>query len=384
MVKNLPNISNQIQYVPPRPDEIEVSLFGPGIGECIVAHIGYNEWIIVDSCVETSTKEPTPLNYLKKLGVDPCRSVKLFVVTHWHSDHIRGASQIAKECAAATICFSEALMKEEFLTLVSAYSGLEHPVILDRETCGTKEISSIIKTIKARCNQKGPYYPLHYDLASANKRIYKRKQHDIKIEIWALSPSSQAIIDSLTEVARLIPTPSKDEIRKVIPVPTKNHNAIVLLLKCDDIINILLGSDLEETADQLTGWSAVVNSNNRPTGKSKIYKIPHHGSKNAHSHMVWENMLEAQSVGILTTKIGGKAGIPKNSDIKRLKEYTPHLFCTLEPSVKKQKHDRIVEKTIKGILKRRIPLIGDMGQIQIRVKQNSELTIGLKEPAIQL
>ena len=33
----------------PRPDELEVSLFGAGNGECVVAHCGNDDWVIVDS-----------------------------------------------------------------------------------------------------------------------------------------------------------------------------------------------------------------------------------------------------------------------------------------------------------------------------------------------
>ena len=112
------SFSNKIQFAPPRCDELEISLFGPGIGECLVIHVGDNQWIIVDSCIDSSTKEPAPLGYLKQLGINPFDNVKLFIITHWHSDHIRGASEIAKKCAGATICFSEALLQEEFLTLV--------------------------------------------------------------------------------------------------------------------------------------------------------------------------------------------------------------------------------------------------------------------------
>jgi len=32
----------------PEKDEIEVSIFGPGYGECIVIHIGNNEWVVID------------------------------------------------------------------------------------------------------------------------------------------------------------------------------------------------------------------------------------------------------------------------------------------------------------------------------------------------
>ncbi len=36
----------------PEPDEIEVSLIGPGYGESVLVHLGDGEWVVADSCVE--------------------------------------------------------------------------------------------------------------------------------------------------------------------------------------------------------------------------------------------------------------------------------------------------------------------------------------------
>ena len=42
----------------PSNDEVEILLFGGGVGECIVIHSGNNEWIIVDSFINTETQNP--------------------------------------------------------------------------------------------------------------------------------------------------------------------------------------------------------------------------------------------------------------------------------------------------------------------------------------
>lgn len=51
---------------PPAHDELEVSVFGPGYGEAIVIHLGENEWILIDSCIEPESKEPAAIHYLTK------------------------------------------------------------------------------------------------------------------------------------------------------------------------------------------------------------------------------------------------------------------------------------------------------------------------------
>jgi hypothetical protein len=43
-------------------------IIGPGPGECIVLHLGDNEWCIVDSCLPHGSSEPAAVEYLKSLG----------------------------------------------------------------------------------------------------------------------------------------------------------------------------------------------------------------------------------------------------------------------------------------------------------------------------
>jgi hypothetical protein len=52
------------QSIPPRADELEVSIIGPGRGECVLIHMGDNEWCVVDSCVARGHKQPVAVEYL--------------------------------------------------------------------------------------------------------------------------------------------------------------------------------------------------------------------------------------------------------------------------------------------------------------------------------
>ena len=102
---------------PPDPDELEVSLFGPGFGECVVVHAGCGEWIIIDSCVGADGQTPAALDYLKRIGVDLAAAVKRVVATHWHNDHVRGLSRTMQECVSARFICSQALWTKEFVAL---------------------------------------------------------------------------------------------------------------------------------------------------------------------------------------------------------------------------------------------------------------------------
>ena len=96
----------------PALDEIEVCVFGPNYGECIVAHLGNGNWIVVNSCLHEG--EPVAIAYLRSLGLDPARSIKVVIATHWHDDHYKGLSQMLAKAPAAHIWISSLLTDQEF------------------------------------------------------------------------------------------------------------------------------------------------------------------------------------------------------------------------------------------------------------------------------
>lgn len=50
----------------PDSSTFELSLFGCGVGECVVLHLGEGDWAIIDSCCSTTGGEPLALTYLKE------------------------------------------------------------------------------------------------------------------------------------------------------------------------------------------------------------------------------------------------------------------------------------------------------------------------------
>ena len=129
----------------PEPDEIEVSLVGPGYGECALVHIGDEKWVIIDSCKDADDR-PAALAYLSHLGVDPAESVCLIVTTHWHDDHIKGMADLVEACPHAIFCCAAALLENEFLARLGALEGSE-----DTPTgYNMRELFNVIKLLASR------------------------------------------------------------------------------------------------------------------------------------------------------------------------------------------------------------------------------------------
>jgi hypothetical protein len=92
----------------------------------------------------------------------------------------------------------------------------------------------------------------------------------------------------------------------------------------------------------------IINSPLRPAGKASLFKIPHHGSENAHTSGVWSEMLLQNPYAVLTPYENGDTKLPTKKDVERVCSYTTNAYSTAIIGRKRTvKRDRTVEKTIR-------------------------------------
>lgn len=358
----------------PELDEIEVSVFGPGYGESILLHVGGNNWFIIDSCLDPISKEPAALVYLQKLNIDPKTSVKQVIATHWHDDHIRGMSEIVKACTSAKFVCSNALGSTEFHILVQAYGKR-----LMIESSGVNEFRDVLEILKERTSRiSQSRYIGDIEFVGKNTLLWEwtivGEGFHYECKIRSLSPSSAAFQAAQSGFSEFLPQ-IKDTKRRLIATGP-NRSAVVLRItagKC----SILLGSDLEEVGDSQDGWSAIINSTTRPSEKASFFKIPHHGSQNAHHPEVWATMLNSDPVAVLTPNVRGNR-LPTKEDVNRICGLTNKAYTTANFTKKRKiNRDRTVEKTIKETARSIRPLHTSFGHVRFRVKQDGSHRIEL-------
>ena len=336
--------------IPPNADEIEVSLFGPGYGECILVHIGNHKWVIVDSCFDTE-RHPAALEYLRKLGSNPSEAVCLVVATHWHDDHIRGMGELVEVCDKAAFSCAAALGKEEFL---SALAALERRPATATGS-GLRElyrVFSLLAERSATCNY-----------AISNRLIYT--QDDCMI--WSLSPSDRAFETFLQQIGQLVPR--EPESKKRVPSLMPNEAAVVLLVSvCNS--TILLGADLEKR-----GWLEILDDYKHPDYKPSVYKVPHHGSHFSHEERVWSEILDKDPIAALTPWRRAGRELPTQADSHRILSYSSRSYVTAAredaSGVSTLRRNNTVDKTIRES-GARIRTVGhSSGMIRLRKKVNS-------------
>ena len=354
MQKNLKNLSNGIDNIKPQENQIEISIFGPGYGESILIHIGNNKWIIIDSCIDSNTKEPHAITYLKKIDVNPTENVIQVIASHWHDDHIRGLNEIISTCKNAEFICSSAVQEKEFLALASLYK--------DRtmmKMSGIDEFNKILDTIKQR--KQNIKLAISDRLLLKTKLKIKRKK--VPVEIYSLSPSDKSKILAIREVEKFLNPKIKTKLR--IPSINPNHFAVVILVIIGNV-NILLGSDIQDSGDVKTGWFAILDSQIIKNKKADIFKIPHHGSKNADNENVWEKLIIENPISVLTPF--NRIPLPTKEDVKRIIRNSPESYITANPYKRKKlkRRNSAVKKTIESITDDLWIVNPDYGQVILR------------------
>ena len=346
-------MKKQASSAPP-PDTLEVSVFGRGVGECIVAHIGDGEWFVVDSFMDPETDRPIALAYLESLGVDVSTAVKMVVVTHWHNDHCAGGRELLSASAAARMVCSAALNKKEFGTFIGA--GLTHP---DGKS-GVEEFAEMLrvemKRQQGRPASKGPVWA-----------IADRTLHSSAVsKVSALSPSDGTQSLALHELGMSLPTSGAPKRRPISLSP--NPLSVVLWIECG-MINVLLGADLEVGTDDRTGWRAILNSETRPGGLAAIFKVAHHGSENAHDARVWAELLSDKPHAVVTPYLAGRKPLPSPADSARISSLTPYAYVAGPPRpARRQCRSRAAEKLLKLAAPDLHTIGGPVGHIRLRTK----------------
>ena len=345
----------------------EFTLLGPGYGECVVIHYGNGEWLIVDSCVDEAG-EPAALQYLDRLGVDVATAVRLIVVTHWHDDHIRGVSQLVQSCRRADVACPAAFRRNEFLTLISAYS--DGAMMLQT---GVREMAKMVTLL----NQRGTTIRL----ATENRLLLRRNG----CELYALSPSDASIIAAMRHIATQMPQALQSKV--AVAEPTPNHLSVALLAVIGDSA-ILLGGDVLQFRDRNRGWLRIADlhaESDHPV--SDVVKIPHHGSPGADSQEMWNCLLSPHPIAVLTPFCRGNVSLPEPADAARICGQTREAYITARPHrTRPTRRSSAVEKTVADVLQNRRLRSPRFGRVTLRsdCRQPVNWTVELSGAAYQL
>lgn len=299
---------------PPTFEQLEVTVIGPGYGECVVIH-AEGEWTIIDSCRDARNKKPAAAEYLNRIGVtDP--AVKLISCTHWHDDHISGLAELYEQYSSADFALSGALKNSEFAKIIEIFKDwhLKQPLPI---SSGTDELGRVLGILQK--SERRPKF------AIANRQIWQSSSGASRL--IALSPSDETTMQAAAQFAAIVPSIWTDQIRAKDASP--NHIAVAMHLTAG-VHSVLLGSDLEEHGNPLTGWSAVVADADRPQNRSNLYKVAHHGSITAEHPRIWSDLLASSPISVMSPFSKARNPLPTQSQRQAIRTRSSRAFVTAD------------------------------------------------------
>lgn len=345
---------------PPGPDELEISVFGPGFGECVLIHVGRGVWLVVDSCIDPKTNRSAPLGYLESIGFDPASAIDLVVASHWHADHVRGLHELYSMASAAKFSCSNALIADEFVSLAKIYSEESGKIPI-----GPEELYKCLTTLQDRATKTGKG---HHRWAFADRLLWQSApSSQLKIKVTALSPSDEMITRTQQLMLNYMAALRKGYSEPRLIAACPNDAAVALLLDVNGR-QVLLGSDLEQEGKASVGWSAVMASETVKESKCSTFKVAHHGSESGHNDQVWDELLEPEPLALLTPFRWGRLRIPTQADRARILNRTRRAYISADPdaSAKPPKKGTKVQALVDATVRNRRLAAGEMGQIRWR------------------
>lgn len=354
----------------PSPSTIEVSIFGPGIGECCLLHLGDGEWFVVDSCTDEDDR-PVALSYLEGLGVDVAEAVRGILVTHWHDDHISGVADLLEAAKSAKFYCPAAFDSDKLLQLILLQRGVR-----TEESGGTEELDQVFQILKERSPKNHRKIGLGPQPVKANELLFHDEFESVPVVLKALSPSAEDINRARQAFAEHLPQ-FRDAKRRAVKFHP-NHASAVLRLTVGEHA-ILLGGDREVTDNPNTGWSIILDAEVGPRKAAFAYKVPHHGSPNGDRNEIWEELLLPSPICAVTPYSPSR--LPSEEDIQRLKRRTENVYLTApRRGPEPPRGERTVDKMMRITAPDRRRLKSRMGHIRIRFDATDAHT----EPEVSL
>jgi hypothetical protein len=225
----------------PSDDEVEVTVLGPGYGECVLVHVG-GRWMVIDS-YETATGEQHPaLKYLE-FRLVPLTAVQWLVATHWHDDHVGDFDRLVECLPDRPIVVSAAMDHGELLTGLLRIPSDEHR---SNGVAVFQRVSEIADDRDSGLEFGKAGVPL----------VLRDLPVGISGRLDLLSPSSSTMQHGFEQVSRLLRVVA-DGHRVRVPRPRRNHLAVAGWFRAQwqpsdeppgEEVSILLGADLEVTA----------------------------------------------------------------------------------------------------------------------------------------
>ena len=339
---------------PPAANELEVSVFGPLRGECIVLHIPSAGWYVVDSFSIKRARSVVPVAtyYLREvLNVDRLAGLLL---THWHEDHTEGARDLLESfpTGVGLVGLPGAYSTRELTTFAGAYIRQETAFRPVRDLLEVMDFLEKNQAVRTRILNEGV-------------QIAPR---GAAWSFEALSPSVEDQRRLLAAIAAVLPLAAPKNKTRL------NSNAGCAVLRIEfGGLRIMISSDLEAGDDDRVGWRHIVSQN---TGslRAHVATIGHHGSPSAYLDEAWTEMGDLASTIAISTLFPARSGsLPREQVLRKVRQRSHRILLTGRPGSNVKSAVLVPKKHLPFSSYSPVHTAGDPGQVRLRYRSGMTL-----------
>jgi ribonuclease BN (tRNA processing enzyme) len=349
-------IDIKLDKIKPNENELEITLLGAGsnAGESIVVHLASNQWMVIDSC--KSEGEVLPLYYLKHKDIN-LENVAFVICTHWHKDHVRGLSEVIKECTKAK------------LVLPAFFSDNKHvfrAMVWDSVTKQSVVASELHKCWQIIDERTGPLREAAY--LGPRDELKTVEKDGIKVVVRSFSPS-----DHMKKVYDILLAKSTFEEMANADFEANMCSSVIDITTDNARLSVLLGADIEANRAHENdfgckgtcndcfemGWCNIIVENEKLKERTKYnyIKAAHHSSVNGYCPELMDTKVDKENTIITTTAFENKAGVrlPKAAMLQQYKSKVDNYFITAshpKPVKGKDEKTDIEKQKDTGIIKK--------------------------------
>jgi hypothetical protein len=353
------------QFQPPGRDQLEVSVFGPGKGECIVLKpADADEWIVIDShrVLDGGTPRPVAEWYFDKIGVSPANVYGL-LLTHWHEDHTAGAGDLLRRYwrPGFTVGLPWIIMREDVEAMLVARSG-------GQETARTtSDVFDVISFLDSKKSHGMPAV-----LLSALVHLPPSQAG------WSLKVLSPVASQGLAASIAMNKAIKGDEKTRF----DENRCAAAMLFD-SGVARAVLMSDVPRGQ---TGWGAILRLGIDLS--CDIVKAGHHGSKTALLENAWE--VFGKGSGRLRVAVTpypcSHGSLPRERELRQIARFaqTIHVTAAAEHLLGKFGDADPRDTPFESVAPAGPAEVAGVGQIRYRCRASESIETRVFKPARRL
>ena len=261
-----------------------------------------------------------------------------------------GIAEVVLACDRANVSCSAALGRREVIEFVVGQEAAAGAL-----GSGLDELRSVLRTCASRHRQ--------IIWAKANLPLHPHPPGSSPVVI-ALSPSEDSVqrsVESLIEAA----TQKQIAVQRRYRAPDGPNAASVASSVQGPGSTVLLGADLEVSPNPESGWDAVL-THAKPDSRASLVKVPHHGSEGAHHNRMWSDVVAKEAVAIVTPWAKGKAFLPTQPDLDRLRTVAETVYISAMPVLRELTMDSERGALVRRLHRTRIEELRGWGMVQVR------------------